>query len=681
MTEAFLYTLSVGRLRDRAFRAGLVFVASAFLPIDVVAGHPIFLWQALPARPPASAVALLAPVALGLLLVAGARLLRRGVTLAVGVLVLLAIGVAAIHFGESAAAWEALSLPPAVTERPYPALLALAASSAGIHLTFKPDVRRLARGMLWAGLVLAGVFYAVPVRGQSPAQAMWALVTHLRELPSWRFQLGYLVLVFLLAWPGLVALLAQRYQRVVPDHEQPALALWGLYGLPVALGMMLYRGVPFGAPGWTVVTAGGQIALLAVLLALTCSGLEVLGEALVSPAAVEAELELPAGAQPRRVLAAGVALFAVTTAGLAVLAAPPVKGVEWTLTPATEAGDTLYRTLVPAWNAARWTWDARVRQESGASELLAVRRAGREVVEAAKSLSPGLADALSRLVEQSQALDLAGRVWYRLVGDVNEAARAAGLPYYLDPTVYEYADTDGIHRHFRVRSYRIGQVNVRHLDGQDLAALHVSAVGEAYESDARLGFSRDLQPFALVATDEIATWLKLLGAGKCGVEDADAESMAPCDALLVAVRSELPAGEAGLGAAIEALTDRHEMQHQLDGPALPLPAALTRETPYLSDALRHRVNRELSAYLMEMTTPEAPPALTLAQLYPFALGGGSAEHFVAVFILGALSGERVAETESGEVDEAAVARAFTTVAGWPPDTLRTRSEALWHELY
>ena len=51
-----------------------------------------------------------------------------------------------------------------------------------------------------------------------------------------------------------------------------------------------------------------------------------------------------------------------------------------------------------------------------------------------------------------------------------------------------------------------------------------------------------------------------------------------------------------------ALTQRHELQHQIDGPHLPEASAVLNEMRSYSDEAVDEVNRELSAYLSELAT-------------------------------------------------------------------------------
>jgi hypothetical protein len=684
MTEAFLYATSVHRLRLRARRFGFAALLLGLLPTEVVVGHAQWLWQVVPARPPVGALAALAPALCGLALLVAAKWARRGVTLASTLTTVLVGTAAALHFGGSASAWEGLSLPPAVTERPVPAILALALSSAGVHLAFKPALRRASRGLLTAALACAAVFYLVPVRGESPGEALLGLVTHVGDLPHWRLQLGFVVLAVMLAYPGGMALGAQVFRRRTPTHEEPAFALAALYGLPVMFGMLLYRSLPFAGQGWPLALTAVQIGVLATLVALTSSLAEVLAEGYFTDAPAEAEAELPPGWPARRLAGLHGALGVLFVGGLALAARPPEKGVDWTLGPATPAAEALFAEALPAWNEARWRWDHRVRDESGAAALVDLKRAGKALTEAAAPLPEPVRAALASLLAESRTLDLAGRRWYALVGEVNEALRASGLPYYVDPTVYEYGADDGVRRHFRVRSYRVTRVSAQPLEGRDYAALHVTPIGPEATGDARLGFSRDVQPFALVVEAEIAAWADRLAAGRCGLDDApdpaapEAGPLAACAALVETLRAQ-PGFD--LAAAIARMTERHELQHQVDGPELPMPTSVVRMTAGFGDRVRERVNRELSAYLAEMTTEGAPARLGLTHLLPFALNPGTAEHLVALLVFEGLTGRSLVEPVTGALDVENVGAAFETLAALDDAALAARAAALRDDWY
>jgi hypothetical protein len=100
---------------------------------------------------------------------------------------------------------------------------------------------------------------------------------------------------------------------------------------------------------------------------------------------------------------------------------------------------------------------------------------------------------------------------------------------------------------------------------------------------------------------------------------------------------------------------------------------------YGDDAI-WRTNRELSAYLAEMTST-APPALGLVHTLPFALlTSGGAEHHVAVIILYAMTNREVPHaTKTPDLD--AMRAAFDELASLSPDELRARAAATWKKAF
>src|SRR5262249_20123951 len=134
-----------------------------------------------------------------------------------------------------------------------------------------------------------------------------------------------------------------------------------------------------------------------------------------------------------------------------------------------------------------------------------------------------------------------------------------------------------------------------------------------------------------------------------------AAEVARCAAALGKLRERLGAD---LDKALTIATERHELQHQIDGPHLPLSSAVAELLARFADEAQDRANRELSAYIAEMTAMDAPPQLTLVHLFPFAITArGGAEHRVAILLLETLSGKKL-RFGARDVDAETYARAF-----------------------
>ncbi len=679
---AFDFDAGAHRLRRRTRWAAAGIALGSVLPYEVIAGRPQYIWDLADELPPAGLLAVCAPALAGLLIaVAGWRARRPG---SLGWIVLATlIGMRlVIDVGADAAAWGALGLPESVTARQGWALLALGATAAGATLTFKAHARRAGHGLLIAAVLVAAAFFGWPGRGEAPIRTIIRAAGAFGDLPDWRFQLGMLVVGTMALWPALVALAGLLHLKRPARDDHPIIALVALYGLPLLIAMLVFRAVPGAGDGWSIFVALGTIAVLAATVALLASALEAAVEATFAP---PPGVEPPPGWPPRTTaaLAGGVMLLVV---GLTVaLARPPEKGVEWPLGPRTPPADAVFTEQLPAWNRARLAWDSSARTGSGATALLRVKAAGRSLIEAAEAVDAGLARALADMVAGARDLHVAGRTWYRLVAAVNEASRLAGLPYYLDPTVFTFQTADGPGRHFRMRTFAVEKVRRFDVEDQPFATLHVRRIDVRDAGSRLLGFSRDVQRFALVDLDEASRFETSLAESALAepplcetieVEDAG-PGLARCGAVLAELLRTLPDG---LTPAIVATTDRHELQHQIDGPHLPLSSAVLARLGGRHPRLQERVNRELSAYVAELTSPDAPPTVGLIHLVRFALQGGGYLHHVAMIAFETMV-DRPLDDGFGGPDHRAVADAFAQLAALPPDVLRQRAADAWATLF
>ncbi|MCA9545367.1 MAG: hypothetical protein KC613_13275, partial [Myxococcales bacterium] len=639
------------RLRARARWMPAAVGLASLLPYEVIEGRPQFLWDLVGELPAAGLLAYLAPL-LGAAAIALARWrLARAAHLAIAALTALGAMAVLIKLGADATAWDVTALPESFSRRAGLPLAALALTAAGAGLTFAPRTRRLGHGVLVGALATALLFYLWPGRGEAPMATLVRIIEQLPDLPHWRFQVGYGILGLLMAWPLLVALGGLWHlARPAPDAN-PLVAIVALYGLPLMLAMLIFRALPTAPEGWDVFTAAGGIVVFVGVVGLLAAALEVLLAAALAP---DPEAPPPALRRPGLI---GLAVLVALSAAQWALARPPAKGIEWAQGGPTAEADALFGELLPQWNRARYQWDRRARATTGGQALIEVKAQGNAVLQAAKAIDPALAAALQRLVTEARDLHVAGRAWHERLGEVNAAARKAGLPYYLDPSVLTFAHDGEKRRHFRMRSYRVDRVRRFEADGARFATLRVERLDQLEAGQPMLGFSRDRQPFALVNLAEIRDFEQNLldGASEqppvCGEARTGAAlpGMVRCGALLVRV---LDGHREQLAELIARLTDRHELQHQIDGPLMPMAGAVLAALPGRSPALQARVNREVSAYCAELTAADVPPHLGLLHLAPFALNGrGHYLAHVARIIFAAL-GERSVTTADGETDQA-----------------------------
>jgi hypothetical protein len=191
---------------------------------------------------------------------------------------------------------------------------------------------------------------------------------------------------------------------------------------------------------------------------------------------------------------------------------------------------------------------------------------------------------------------------------VNETNRVARLPYYLDPGVSMALHEGRAERLFLLHPYWVEGVRPARAQGVDYAALGVRRLGKARDNHDRLGFSRDHQPFALVVLDEVEAY----------ATDLD---------------TPLP--------QVRRLVERHELQHQIDGPDLTHAPAVLKALAGYEHAAIDQVNRELSAYMAELMTDGVSPKLALRHVMPFlASKPGSSLNFVIHLELAALAPNR-----------------------------------------
>ena len=680
MSERVLFHgLAAQRLRSRAMWGGVVLLVAILMPYDVVGDVPQWIFGLLPELHPAAIVAAFAPTAAGLAILVARRTTKRASSLAVIVLAALVVMALCERIGADASAWETLHLPRSIEHRTVPVVLAMALAAAGANLSFKEHTRKASRALLGVAATMVVAFYTWPTHGESPLGAVWRLLRGVPDAPG-RFALGLVVVALFLLFPLFAVFGAGMHARFPSKRERSIAALIAELGLPILLLLFVYRSLLLGSAGAGVLVTLATAAFLAAILALVSASIELLADEVFGD---DAELEIPTGMPRKRaaIVAGGVSLALVVAQ--IVLARPPKKGVEWALHDPTPAQEKLYTEGLPAWNDARRAWGEKIANASSAEEMVALKAADHALVEMSKDLDPRLRDAVGELSREGDEVDVAGRKFARLVTNVNEAARLAGVPFYLDPTVQIGETQDGIVRTFRITSYRIETVHAFRVDGADFATLQVRTLGGFGGHGGALGFSRDVQPFALVVLDEIDAevdaWKRTLEEGEPSCVEGYGTFGDPALERCAALLGEL-AEQGDVKQAQIVMTERHELQHQIDGPHLAISPFVDRHMMGYNDDAIWRTNRELSAYLAEMTSA-APPHFGLVHMLPFALlSTGGAEHHVALVMLYAMTSRDVPHaTKSIDLDD--VHRAFDELASLSADDLRARASATWKKAF
>ncbi|MCA9618667.1 MAG: hypothetical protein KC731_06590 [Myxococcales bacterium] len=672
------YRLSAERLRSRCRIGGLILALGLVWPYEVVDEQPQLLWQIFYKLPPSAVIAAVAPALVGITLVVLERILKRTTSLAVVTLTSL-VGLALLRrIGADAAAWELLPLPASLVDRAGLALLALAATAAGSNLSHREATRPSARVLLLLGFAAAVVFYAWPGRGEAVGLTVTRALASLGDMPTFRHQLGLLTLGTVALLPALVSTAGLLHLRRPAPRPLATLGLVALFGMPLLLVMLLFAWYLRASPGAAFFGAFGAALEISAALGLLAAALEVLGRS-----NDRAEGETP----HRRVVLGSAAVAATLLAAQVWLARPPDKGVQWTLGAPTAAADQLFGEHIPAWSEARRRWERRLEVANGASELLDVKRRAAAMAEAGAGVDPRLAQAVGALGRAAYEPDISARRWYRLVAEVNGAVRTSGLPYYLDPQISIAKTGEGLRRHFVVDSYRVERVRRWSADGAEVAALFVrgfAARQAGHRVGALLGFSRDRQRFALVVLDAGEQHREELEAmasadpPNCGDALGPEERAASlvCGRALAAMVARGSLGEVALAGV-----ERHELQHQLDGPLLPLASVVRKKLAGYAAEAQDRTNRELSAYLAELTSPTGPVALGLVVPFRFALlQRRGTYHHAAVLLFEALAQRRVRDA-GRHVDPTTLGEVFQELADEGDEALRRRAAEAWARLY
>jgi hypothetical protein len=659
-------------LRAACRLGGVVLLASPLLPFQLLDGQPIFLWEILGELHPATAVAVLVPALAGILLLVASRRLVRPSLLAFLTLLVLGTWSLISKLGADAAAWDVSNLPESLNRRVELYVLSIALSGASLRLLAEPAARRASR--IVAGLaVAAGLIFGVwPSEGEAPLQTCVRFVGALVALPDLRLVLGYGLILSIAVFPLIAAAWSLALSLSGRDSHTALIAELVTFGAPALLFALALRNVLATFGDVSVVVTTALASALAALLALTARSLELLA---LWGTGVGASSDYERSALPRRFVrvAASVALLSVL--GVFVLARPVQKGIDWQLGSRSEKADQLFGELMPAWAQSRARWSLIAKTAASAAELAEARAAASQILRASRELSPELGRAVAELVQGSSELDLAGRRWFRLIESVNETSRATKLPYYVDPGLSVAQHQGRVQRLFLLHPYRVEAVRPARADGIGYALLAVRRLGKARDNHDRLGFSRDHQPFALVVLDEIEAYSTSLDdfgrrdPATCIDTEAPLPELATCGAMLRKLSPSLQ--------QVRRLVERHELQHQIDGPELAHAPAVLEALAGYEHAAIDQVNRELSAYMAELVTEGVSPKLALVHVMPFLHSrAGSALHFVIHLELAALAGER---HELGLSDDPKAI--FDELVALPDAELQKRARAAYERLF
>ncbi|MHB8877239.1 MAG: hypothetical protein ACYC8T_26370, partial [Myxococcaceae bacterium] len=364
--------------------------------------------------------------------------------------------------------------------------------------------------------------------------------------------------------------------------------------------------------------------------------------------------DLPGRRRLLFLLGAGCLLSTALT-GLALAPGTP-KARQWELQPEQPWALELYeRQLIDLVFA--------VSRSTGPRDPGELDRAVAQAVSKASPV-PALALAIDELGVLVRDVPSNRRAIERQGDRLNEAARAAGLPFYADVNVMGFPDGRRVRWVFYVKTYRISRVRTARVGEASYGVLWLERLDDTNVVERLLGWKKRALPYASVILDKLSgLWRDellpaLAFAGSpdnpyANVadelrEDFEAELGERGRALLaeavdcvqekgleLGCEAELEAIEPEVVQLLARVVESHELQHVIDeGRAEAPPSLKERMTRYGDDSVEAATD-ELSAYLAEMGR-SAQPRLALGHLKAVSRQPGSSESFAGVVLLEAL---------------------------------------------
>ncbi|MFO0617415.1 MAG: hypothetical protein U0414_32765 [Polyangiaceae bacterium] len=654
---ALFFRMSSERMRKRARWAAIALLLTALVPFDFIGPAPLFLWDGLGEVPLGHGLALLALPLAGLAILVASFVARRPSTLAIFVFAAILGATGIREFGPERLGWRDFALPESVAHRPGLALIAIALTAAGANLSHRSTTRRLSRFVLGGAAAAALLFLVSPTRGITPIGTVFRVLGTLPALDGVRYQIALVLIALVVLWPFITASLGLLFIRRPATKSDPWIVLLATFFPPILLGMFIAPTSLFSvsapgektvnvARGMTYLTSTFVVAVVVSALAAACV---VLSEAQSLPEGTEeaaAEIGSDLGAleddapkpKPRKpglapklagAIAGGalVVLWAVAW----ILARPSRPNLDWTVRARTPEGDLAFGRALERWSSVRNQWENQIQEGANAMLASETRSAAKELVAAAKDVSPDLGRAVQAMTEGSEGLDLGGRKWTRLIGAVNEASRQGSLPYYVEPEIWIYAqrtsdigDDYRLVRNFTASGFAIESISRFDVGGRSFATAHVhTLLGDRLAHD-RAGFVGEVQPFGLVVLDELdGEYARLRDSAMSGgctrsVVARTRDSQKALRACATHLSAFVEDDGDTLRDALIAVTERHELQHQIDGPGLNLAKPIQKRLNMFPPSFQDRANRELSAFLGEMTAEGTAPRLAVLRLVPWA---------------------------------------------------------------
>jgi hypothetical protein len=312
----------------------------------------------------------------------------------------------------------------------------------------------------------------------------------------------------------------------------------------------------------------------------------------------------------------------------------------------------------------------------GGEAAVMLRSQVEEATRAAGRIDEELEARVRGLVGLTGEIEMSGLRWRAATVAVNQRLRKLGLPFFLDASALEY-DVDGAARRlFFITSHRVERIERVSTRVGGLGVLHLRRIDDLNIAGSTLGRVVQDEPFGLVELTEIEGHAATIAAAIAGdgmclspglLLEYGMDAFGPWAALASCgriVAGLVPSGEDGapVEAALEAAfdvaltasTQRHELQHLLDGDDLAVPSEAAMLLPNAPDRVLRSLAAELSAYLCELDTEDpVSAALSLADMLSFlsrpSRYGASVERLVAGLYLSRLAGSEVMD-RGGVVD-------------------------------
>jgi hypothetical protein len=374
--------------------------------------------------------------------------------------------------------------------------------------------------------------------------------------------------------------------------------------------------------------------------------------------------------------------FFIIGASLMIWKSQPYRpNLDWTLGAPTTAQNEIFTKHFPRYVTAlsRYSYI----QAKGTESKDHKDRVERQVeilLGAAYAIDRDFGEDVRSFVRISEDPDFSGRVWLRAIRRINERVRALDMPYYIQANYVEMSPNARIRRIFYVLTYQVERLRRFNVDGEEYAAIHLRKLGGLNLGGRWLGLVRGDMPFALVMLDEVEDHAdNVLNAisheGGCGSSESSYHPLAEradtaCASFINEILTQRGFDVHEDREVLRDLfidiqirsTERHELQHLVDGKGPDIPLELFELAPRASDAQLSMAAKELSAQLAEFNTEDPLAlALALAQAQSFLLAeeeGGGVYRLGAGLILEYLTKQDVIKT-FGAVDLQPVVDAWT----------------------